>query len=205
MSFDLQSAWDSDPGNTIQLPDNINKLKPANLPLDAIRKNMRHELWVQVIAIISIGFFPKILNLLPVFNTAFYYLYTLLLAVSFYYLSKLFFFYKRIRHFDNSTKDGLYEMYYDIRLTIETYRTFTFSLTPFLLLLLGMFFAGTDEESFLTLLNNKEQMNQLLMKGILLFFTMFISIIIVTELWIHYLYNKHVRHIKKILDELRES
>lgn len=205
MSFDIQSAWDSDKGDDIKIPATVSKLKPANVPLDAIRKNMRNELVPQVLALIGIGFFPKFLNLMPIFNTWFYSLYIMLVMVSVYYLSKLYFFYRRISSFDNNTKDGLYEMYYDIRLNIETYRTFTFIILPFVLLMVLMYLVSADQEHFLALLETNTISQQLIFKGVLVFAVMFGSVIAATELWLQYGYLKYARAIKKVLEELKEE
>ncbi len=68
--------------------------------------------------------------------TPFYLLFSLFVAVSAYYLIKLFVFYKRLNKTALNTKDNLYETYFDIRLNMELYKTFGFALTPFMILFL---------------------------------------------------------------------
>ena len=142
MDFDeIQNAWNNDKPKNIVLPNNLEKIQSANTPLDKIKKNLKTEFYYQILSIIFIGTVPLIGNL-PAKWTFFYYLlFSLFVAVCVYYLMKLYFFYKRLNNTTLTTKDSLYETYFDIRLNMELYKTFGFALTPFLVLyLLGLYY-----------------------------------------------------------------
>jgi hypothetical protein len=52
---DIQSAWTN--SENVVLPNNLEKLKSANT-IDKVRKNLRFELVIQTMAMISFGFIP---------------------------------------------------------------------------------------------------------------------------------------------------
>jgi hypothetical protein len=62
----------------------------------------------------------------------YYLIYAIMVAISIYYLGKLLFFYNRLNKSTLNTKDSLYETYFDIRLNMELYKTFTFHFFLFL-------------------------------------------------------------------------
>jgi hypothetical protein len=199
---DIQSAWDNDKSDNVELPNNLEKLKSVNMPVDKIRKNLRFELVVQTIAMICFGFTPAIDKFPANMIVPFYLIYSIMVAISIYYLGKLFFFYNRLNKTVLNTKDSLYETYFDIRLNMELYKTFTFSLLPFFIL----YFVGYiyyKIPKFADLLTGQMQQNKLLILLLILIFTI-IVIGLATELWVQSLYGKYAKQIRKVLDELKE-
>ena len=89
---DIQSAWNKDNKENIVLPTNLEKLKSANMPIDKVRKNLRFEFVIQTIALISFGFIPMINRFPASMITPYYLIYAIMVAISIYYLGKLFIF-----------------------------------------------------------------------------------------------------------------
>ena len=200
---DIQSAWNSDKPENVELPINLEKLKSANMPIDKIRKNLRNELLIQIATMIGVGFLPT-LNWFPtVILSPFYLIYSIMFVITIYYLGKLFFFYKRLNKTSLDTKDNLYETYFDIRLNMELYKTFCFAIFPFgVLLAIGVIFYKFPQLSH----NFISEIAQ--NKLPTLFIKIIVSIIImgiITEFWVEFYYGKYAKQIRKILDELRED
>lgn len=199
---DIQSAWNSDKSENVTLPTNLEKLQSANTPLDKIKKNLKNEFIYQIISMIILGIVP-LFNVFPKNAILpFYLFFSFFVAVCIYYLAKLYLFYKRLNNVTLSTKDSLYETYFDIRLNMELYKTFGFALTPFMVL----FVVGVVY-------------NELQKKGVSFFgdtstpilISLFVTVVIVIlsmglalEWWVHYFYGKYATEIRKVIDELKE-
>lgn len=199
---DIQSAWNNEQNNEVKIPQNLEKIKSANTPLDKIKKNLRNEFIYQILAIILIGFVPFMKDFPSNAVVPFYLFYSIFIAVSIYYLVKLFLFYRRLSKTNLNTKDSLYETYFDIRLNMELYKTFSFALTPFLVLfLVGVVFY--QDPNALNILNGELKNATLLA----LFFNIVFAILfmgLAGEWWVHKFYGKYAKEIRKVIDELKE-
>ena len=200
---DIQNAWNNEKTDNVVVPDNLEKIQSANMPLDKIRRNLRKELFGQILALIIIGFLPLYHEFPSKFTGPYYFIYGIVAAISIYYLSKLFLFYKRLDKAALTTKDSLYETYYDIRLNMQLYKTFTFALAPFFMIYLAgyLIFAtpGATE-----ILNGNFENEKLVLKVIIFMITMLL-IGVLTEWWVSFYYGKYAKEIKKVIDELKEE
>ncbi|UQD55720.1 hypothetical protein [Flavobacterium sp. K5-23] len=202
---DIQSAWDNDNSQNVEVPSNLDKIKSANMPVDAIRKNLRNEFFIQIPTMILLGFLPQLQHLLPKYYTVFYLFYGIAVATSIYYLIKLYLFYRRISNNTLDTKDNLYKTYFDIKLNMELYKSFTYSLIPFALVA-GCLFVISKSPSILELyLINDSIDNSPLAILILIFIVLILLIGLMTEVWVNFYYGKYAKQIKKVIDELKEE
>lgn len=200
---DIQNAWKNDTHENVVLPSNLEKLQGANTPLDKIKKNLKNEFFYQAISIVLIGLAPLYKDFPATMTMPFYLLFSIFVAVSIYYLAKLYFFYKRLHKVTLNTKDSLYETYFDIRLNMELYKTFGFALTPFMVLFLvgvGYHEMAKHQEIVLSNLQNTHM--------VALFIVVALSILfmgLALEWWVHYFYGKYAKEIRKVIDELKEE
>jgi hypothetical protein len=198
---DIQSAWNNDKPENIVLPANLEKLKSANMPLDKIRKNLKNEFVYQMVSIVIIGFVPFIHDFPANAIAPFYLLFSIFVAVCIYYLVKLYVFYRRLGKTTLSTKDSLYETYFDIRLNMELYKTFGFALIPFaILFLLGLMYYETPE-FFTKGLNSTPFLVATF--SIVIFSILFMGLAL--EWWVYYFYGKYAKEMRKVIDELKEE
>lgn len=198
---DIQSAWKNEKTENVSLPTHFDKIKSANTPLEIIKNNLKKEFIYQIISIVLIGFVPFIFKIPANAIMPFYLFFSMFAAVCIYYLVKLYIFYRRIGRINLSTKDSLYETYFDIRLNMELYKTFGFALIPFLILfLLGFmyykipdFFAkGFSSTPFLVTTFS-----------IVIFSILFMGLAL--EWWVHFFYGKYAKEIRKVIDQLKEE
>ena len=125
-----------------------------------------------------------------------------MVAVSLYYLGKLFFFYKRMNQTTLNTKDSLYETYTDIRINMELYKTFSFALTPFVVLyVLGSLFYK-DPKIFQFIEGNLD--TRLVVSVLVTFVFTILFMALAGEYWVHHFYGKYAKEIRKVIDELKE-
>ena len=197
---DIQSAWNNENTKNVVVPTQLEKVQQANTPLDKIRKNLKNEFIYQIVSIVLIGFAPYLNGFPEQAITPFYLLFSLFVAVSAYYLIKLFIFYKRLNKTALNTKDNLYETYFDIRLNMELYKTFGFALMPFMILFLVgvLYFTLPNGATFFT-----DSTNSIALFVSVLFSMLFMGVAL--EWWVHFFYGKYAKEIRTVLDELKEE
>ena len=197
---DIQSAWNNENTKNVVVPTQLEKVQQANTPLDKIRKNLKNEFIYQIVSIVVVGFAPYLNGFPEQAITPFYLLFSLFVAVSAYYLIKLFVFYKRLNKTALNTKDNLYETYFDIRLNMELYKTFGFALTPFMILFLVgvLYFKLANGATLFT-----DSTNSIALFVSVLFSMLFMGVAL--EWWVHFFYGKYAKEIRTVLDELKEE
>ena len=197
---DIQSAWNSENTKNVVVPTQLEKVQKANTPLDKIKKNLKNEFIYQIVSIVVVGFAPYLNGFPEQAITPFYLLFSLFVAVSAYYLIKLFVFYKRLNKTALNTKDNLYETYFDIRLNMELYKTFGFALMPFMILFLVgvLYFKLPNAATLFT-----DSTNSIALFVSVLFSMLFMGVAL--EWWVHFFYGKYAKEIRTVLDELKEE
>lgn len=204
MNFDdIKSAWDNESGNEMEIPKSVKLLKQAQHPLTRIRRNMRNEFYAQLAAMVYFGFLPQIYQMNAKLYLTFYLLYAFMVAISIYYLVKFYNFFQHTSNIDLNTKDSLYELYYDLSLNMEMYKSFTFIITPFAIAIMLLasyegsdiaYNISTDGLSSITILP-------------LTLTTIFIIVFIVygTRWWVNHFYGAYGRVLKALIDEMKEE
>jgi len=203
MNFnEIQEAWNREDGGGGQINLNLEPLKNAHQPLESIRKNMKNELYLQTFAIGILAFAPAYFNITGKLMMAYFTLYGLMFAVAGYYFYRFYLFFKKIHNYNANAKDSLYELYFEIRLHIEMYKSLTYLIFPFALVIGGMIGYTkktkqlADEPLFIG------DLDWLILSVMSIFFTL--MIIAATNWWVNHFYGKHAKSIRKILDELKE-
>ena len=206
MNFDdIKDAWNNDQdSNKVTIPSSIDQLKPALLPVERMRKTMRSELLIQLVSIILIGFAPRFFHLLPVLTIPFYALYVGCLVISAYYFFRFYGFYKKMDTGSLTSKDSLYSLYYEARLNIEMYKSFTYMLFPFMLIMAILFLISGKGEAMNKLYNLITSIEQFGLWLALTFASGVFLLILMTELWSRSSYGKYLQQIKAVLDEFKE-
>lgn len=202
MNFDnLKSEWDGEKADDVQIPDTVEKLQAAKHPLLKLKVTMRRELRMQVGSLLLIALFPFILKLAPSLYLIYYLGLMVIAIISAYYLVAFSRFYKTVDAFDLATKDQLYQIYFDLRLNMERYRSWAFLLTPFLMFTVGLF-------SYSQALETHPPLSFSGIKVVFIFAFCFASLlfmIVLANWWLKYYYGKYVDQLKAVLDSLKED
>ncbi|MDA6068180.1 hypothetical protein NJT12_00985 [Flavobacterium sp. AC] len=200
---DIQNAWNNEKTENVVLPDNLAKIQSANMPLDKIRRNLRHEFLWQMVFIIFFAFIPFIYAFEPKIAKIYYLFFSIFIAVCIYYFAKLYLFYKRLNNITLKTKDSLYETYFDVRLNMELYKTFGFAVTPFsILFLIGFFYTKFSKTPAIQIVDVSD--SELISVLLMIIFSILVMGVFL-EWWVHYFYGKYAREIRKVIDELKEE
>ena len=219
MNFEeLKSDWEKDSSGAVNVPDTVKILKEANQPIEAIKRSMRKEAKAQIIAMIFLGLYPQQFNLFfgklmaspdhpPVtFNPEsypfFYILYFTAFIVLGFYGNKYYQLFKNLHDYSASTKDSFYELYYELKLNIETYKTLNVAVTPFIIIMFIHLWIGLftpQNVDVMTTLNQKWLTFSIIVIGSSVYMYW------ATNWWIDKFYTKHLTHLKSLLDELKEN
>ncbi len=201
---DIQSAWDDDKPENVVIPANFEKLQSANMPLDKIRKNLKKEFLYQFVSILYLGLIPVLYGFSVLMAAFFYGLFVLFLVICAYFLMKLYWFYKKLNSVETNTKDNLYDTYYEIRLNMELYKSFTYSLVPFALIFVAMIILNDHTKDVMDFILYKKSANIFIGALFAGFISVMVTVAIFTNWWINNFYGKYVKEIRKVLDELKE-
>ncbi|MDR2281703.1 MAG: hypothetical protein LBE37_00760 [Sphingobacterium sp.] len=203
MNFEeLKSTWNADPTQEVHIPEHIKQLRKAQHPLDKLKRNMKNEGYMQIVAIIFMAFAPQLFALASDTYLIYYTSYAIVVLVSIYYLNIFRQFYQRVSHYTNDTKDNLSEIYYEFKLNIERYHSFGFLLIPFLLVWTSVYTYSRliEQGKNLNVIPDSSKQSLLLVIVITLFL---IPLAIVA--WTRYFYSPYTKQIKAVLDELKKD
>ncbi len=202
MNFDnLRSEWNKESADDVQVPDAIDKLQKAKHPLAQLKATMKKELRMQVGSLAIFIFFPFILKIDTSLYLIYYLAFMLITIISVYYLLAFSKFYKTVDSFDLATKDQLTEIYFDLRLNMERYRSWAFLLTPFLMFTISLF-----SYSHLIRAGKWETFTGLPVAFLfILGFASMVFMIVATNWWLKYYYGGYAAQLKAVIDSLREE
>lgn len=202
MNFDnLKSEWDKEGMENVLIPDAIEKLQTAKHPLLQLKATMKKELRMQVGSLILFIFFPFLLQLDSSLFLIYYLGFMVIAIISAYYLVEFSKFYKMVDVFDMATRDQLLEIYFDLRLNMERYRSWSFLLTPFLMFTVGLFaYSQLMETDVLPSLTGVR-----VLFIFILCFASLLFMIAATNWWLKHYYGKYVAQLKEVLDSLKED
>lgn len=194
---DLKKSWQEQAMPNKNIEVNALKDKSSKLPLDKLRKNVYNDMWLQIVSIVLLLFVPQVLEFDASGTSIYYVIYGLFFFIMGYYILKMYQFYKRSNSYHMNSVDALYETYFEVRLYIQIYESYCYSLMPFMFLVL-LSSLGMD-----VLLNMELQD---LLKLLLFGTVMSIGfVILVAKLWIKYFYGKYLTKIKAALEAFKEK
>ncbi|MBC9912612.1 hypothetical protein [Chitinophaga varians] len=174
---------------------------PATLqPINKIRKNMKEEGVLQIIGLIFLAALPRYFVLSPRAMVGYYSLYAILVSVAGYYLYQFYQFYRRLATTNLSAKEHLYGTYYEIRIHLEMYRSFTYII---LVLMLGFatLYGLIDTPHILKSIQDKLHVNGIMVLAVALV-GMVTLIGIGTEYTLESYYGKYLKQIRQQIAEL---
>ncbi|WP_126652721.1 hypothetical protein [Chryseobacterium aureum] len=201
MNFDqLKEQWNKE-GSDVQIPDTIQQLKESRHPVEKIRKNMKREFPMQILAIVLMAFFPLQFQFASSQYIIYYISYTMMVVISSYYLFGFYQFYRQTELYTGNTKNSLWKIYHELRLNMERYQSFGFLLLPHFLVTIGLQMYNLMEKhgKSLTELTSPQQLG--LITAVLIGTLTVITSIV---LWTTYIYGRSARQLENILNEMDE-
>jgi hypothetical protein len=101
-----------------------------------------------------------------------------------------------------NTKDNLYEIYYEIKINLEAYKTWSYTLTPVIVIMLYQILFNKETVSKLHIQHDLG--DNIYLIGAIIFISS-VYMYFATNWWIDKYYGPHLIKIKNILNDLKES
>ena len=218
MNFEeLKSDWEKDSSGAVNVPATTSTLANSKQLIEKFREQLKKDFWGQVIGTLILGFYPQIFDNVLVAFTIFsnstiifpkefypyYYVqYFIMVVIEVYFIVRFNTFYQYLNHQSVNTQENLYEIYYEIKLKIETWRTWCIALIPYYLVLVilsWLSFKVVNGKNISEILNE----NVITLSSIIVI--VFVAMFWMTEGTIKLNYTKHLTHLKSLLDELKEN
>ena len=207
MNFEeLKSDWNKEPDNEVYIPESMEKFRKSNLPIEQVKIMMRKELFMQILGLVFIGFLP-IIPIIPKFPYTlitdlklFYMIYSFMFIISIFFIKKFYIFYLYLNDTNVNTKDSLYEIYYELKLNLESYKTWSYTITPLFVIIVLQIWKTTarviNPES--TIFDNIYFIGSITLLCALYMYW-------ATDWWLNKKYGLHLSRLKTILFDLKDD
>ena len=123
-------------------------------------------------------------------------------VISAYYLYAFYRFYKHMHQYAAATKDGLLELYFELRLNMERYKSFGFLLIPFGIIWIGLYKYNNLLIRNITLESLSNNVIIIVITSVVIFTA---AMIIAINTWVNSFYREYTKQTPNILDELKEE
>jgi hypothetical protein len=202
MNFEeLKSDWEKEPLGEVNLPVNMEVLKKSKQPIELIRTQMKKDFWGQVYGIILAGFLGTTGEYNPALTFIYYVFYMLIVVIAIYYLTRFYGLYKELGFYTGNSKENLLTVYYEIRLKLEAFRSWSFTLIPYFIAIVVSMWVRYP---FIDKIIIPTEINDTVIKLSLIIIGSFIGTFLFTEVAIKFSYKKHLLHLKSLIDELQD-
>jgi hypothetical protein len=205
MDFEnIKKMMDSENTDDVQIPSAIKNLKESAMPIQKIRKTMKGEIITQLVFIIFFFTIPVFFVKMYEIPRSIYYItmfVTCLITLG--YLIKMMLFLNKTNNIGQNSKDVILSFIYDLKLTLEVYKTAIISgslLLPISLLALLMGSEINKHDLFTDLFLFNVSLQTLLLY-ILGYLVGAIVIYFGTVAWTNSLYGVHIKELEKILKQ----
>lgn len=133
---DLKKNW-NDQDSSVHIPHDLNQLKAAKTPIDKIRKNIKYEMLIMVVAILFLAMVPfvSLYNIHGISELVYYIVLFLMVISAIPYYRNFYFYYKKTKHVQYNTYRSINSIYYELKNTVRLYKTINYILIPYSLIL----------------------------------------------------------------------
>jgi hypothetical protein len=198
MNFDdIKNEWNAENPEGSSISTDMLKIKQAHTPIDRIRGKMKHEFFYQIFFLAIMAFFPYFFGFSSAMGQVFLMFYAITCGFTAYYFFKFYLFYKNSYDMSLDTRKNILWFYYEMKLNIELYKALTY-IVAFIGVAFLAVYLFIERASVFTKILGKLSSTYILLNC-------FITILIIgaiTELWAWYYYGKHLKQVKKVVDEL---
>lgn len=204
MDFEkLKHKMDSENMDSNQIPIKINNIETSKMPVQKVRNSMIGEIITQLIFIVIFFSTPSFIEMHQLPKAVYYISMFITSLITLGYLAKMIWFLNKSGNLSKNSKETIVIFIYDLKLTLEVYKTAIISGSLLLPIAAISFFLGLvkiDEKIFnnLILLNVP---NSTLIIYAIGYIVLAILIYFITVAWSDKLYGIHIKNLEKTLKE----
>lgn len=214
MNFEeIKKKMEGQEMNELSVPTNIKQIEKSNLPIQKVRRSMRSEIATQLIIIVLFFAAPFMIPMDQLAKGLYLILQFVTALITLLYLAKMTWFLNKTSDISGSSKDTVVAFIYDLKLTLEVYKTAVIAGSLLLPISLLTFCLGigkvqlntpmSREDIFLKLISLDMSNTNLL---IIICGYLFIAAIIYygTVKWADRLYGVHVKNLQTTLKDFEQ-
>lgn len=204
MNFEnIKQKMDAENMDGNQVPTRISDIETSKMPIQKVRKSMKGEIITQLVIIVILFTAPSFLEMHRLPKTVYYILMFITCLITLGYLAKMSWFLNKSSSLSKNSKETVITFIYDLKLTLEVYKTAIISGSLLLsIAMISLVFGSTkiDEKIFtnLILLNVPNTALILYAFGYII---LAILIYFITVSWSNRLYGVHIKNLEKMLKE----
>lgn len=204
MNFeDIKQKMDAENMDDNQIPTEIKDVKISNMPIQKVIKSMKSEIFTQLVIIVIFFTAPSFIELQQLPKGIYYILMSITSLITLIYLGKMSWFLNKSSDLSNPSKDAVLSFIYDLKLTLEVYKTAIISgsfLLPFSMICIYLGRMKMDPELFENIISLNVSNTTLFLYAIG-YIIVAILIYIITIMWSNKLYGIHIKNLEEILKE----
>lgn len=207
MNFDnIKAKMDSENMDGNQIPTQITDLESSKMPIEKVRKSMRSEIIMQLIAIVIFFAVPSFIEIYELPKAIYYILMFITSLITLGYLAKMTWFLNKTSNLNNNSRETLTMFIHDLKLTLEVYKTAIISgsvILPLPLIALALGTKHTNIEIFtdLIFLNVSPILLILCICG---YIVLAVLMYYITIAWANKLYGIHIEALENTLKEFND-
>jgi len=207
---DLKKEW-KEQESSVPIPDNLNKIKKAQTPIDKIRKNIKTEMFLMIISVIFLMIVPfiSIYQINGISELVYYIVLFLLIISAVPYYKSFYSYYKNTNQKTFNSYRSISEIYYELKNTIRLYKTINYLLVPYGFILFFIVLSkGRSEKIFEIIMNLPDSFtheNYGYFAALFLVILFTILAIFLVGIWVSMFYGKHLKELEKILQQFEEE
>jgi hypothetical protein len=207
---DLKKEW-KEQESSVPIPDDLNKIKKAQTPIDKIRKNIKTEMFLMIISVIFLMIVPfiSIYQISGISELVYYIVLFLLIISAVPYYKSFYSYYKNTNHKTFNSYRSISEIYYELKNTIRLYKTINYLLVPYGFILFFIVLSkGRSEKIFEIIMNLPDSFtheNYGYFAALMLVILFTILAIFLVGIWVSMFYGKHLKELEKILQQFEEE
>lgn len=207
MNFeDIKQKMDMQNMDDLVIPNRIKALKKTQLPIQKIRRNIKSELITQIAIILFLFAIPHFIEINPVAKGMYFILVFITSMITTTYLIRMNDFMKQTSKLSLSTKEVLLKTVFELRLTLEVYKTAIISgslLLPVIAFLLIKGRKSVDESAFLAIITFDIPFEKIILY-IIGYVLIAVLIFIITGWWSDALYGTYAKDLKNTLEKMED-
>lgn len=207
---DLKKEW-KEQESTVPIPDDLNKIKKAQTPIDKIRKNIKTEMFLMIFSVIFLTIVPfiSIYQINGISELVYYIVLFLLIISAIPYYKSFYSYYKNTNHKTFNSYRSISEIYYELKNTIRLYKTINYLLIPYGFILFFIVLSkGRSEKIFEIIMNLPDSFtheNYGYFAALFLVILFTILAIFLVGIWVSMFYGKHLKELEKILQQFEDE
>ncbi|MFC2188332.1 hypothetical protein ACFCT7_13530 [Fulvivirgaceae bacterium LMO-SS25] len=214
MNFEeIKKKMEGQEMNELSVPTNIKQIEKSKLPIQKVRRSMRSEIATQLVIIVLFFTAPFMIPMDQLAKGLYLILQFVTALITLLYLAKMTWFLNKTSDISGSSKDTVVAFIYDLKLTLEVYKTAVIAGSLLLPISLLTFCLGigkvqlntpmSREDIFLKLISLDMSNTNLL---IIICGYLFIATIIYygTVKWADRLYGVHVKNLQTTLKDFEQ-